>query len=244
MSMNISLNLDLATLPTSVLLEPLEMIAQRMMAILPNVLAMSLILIGGMLAAWGSRVLIERTVHLLGVDRLSDRLGFTMALLRGGVKVTPSRLLGQTSYWIVLGFASLAAIGALHVEAINHVSQALLSYIPYLLTACVIMLAGYVLSNFIARAVLIASVNAGLSPAKLLAACARWGLLLAAAAMALEQLGIAEHIVVVGFAITFGGIVLAATLACGLGAQDLAKQWLEAQFYGRTRWRIPDDLRH
>ncbi|MEX5215002.1 MAG: hypothetical protein NW703_12640 [Nitrospiraceae bacterium] len=239
-----SLNLDLATLPTSVLLEPLEMIAQRMMAILPNVLAMSLILIGGILAAWGTRVLIERTVHLLGVDQLSDRLGFTTALLRGGVKVTPSRMFGQTGYWIVLGFAVLAAIGALHVEAINHVSQAFLSYIPYLLTACVIMLAGYVLSNFVARAVLIASVNAGLPPAKLLAACARWGLLLAAAAMALEQLGIAEHIVVVGFAITFGGIVLAATLACGLGAQDLAKQWLEAQFYGRTRWRIPDDLRH
>jgi len=60
----------------------------------------------------------------------------------------------------------------------------------------------------------------------------------------LEQLGIAEHIVVVGFAITFGGIVLAATLACGLGAQDLARRWLEEQFHGRVGWRPPDDLRH
>lgn len=238
------LNPPLATSSTSVLLEPLETMAQRMLAVLPNVLAMSLILIGGVLLAWGARVLIERTARLVGLDRLSDRLGFTTALLRGGVKVNPSRMLGQTGYWIVLGFALLAAIGALHVEAINHATQALLAYIPYLLTACVIMVAGYVLSNFVSRAVLIASVNAGLPPAKLLAACARWGLLLAAAAMALEQMGIAEHIVVVGFAITFGGIVLAATLACGLGAQDLAKQWLEAQFYGRTRWRQPDDLRH
>jgi hypothetical protein len=218
--------------------------AQRILAVLPNVLAMSLILIGGVLLAWGARVLIERTARLVGLDRLSDRLGFTTALLRGGIKVNPSRMLGQTGYWIVLGFALLAAIGALHVEAINHVTQALLAYIPYLLTACLIMVAGYVLSNFVSRAVLIASVNAGLPPAKLLAACARWGLLLAAAAMALEQLGIAEHIVVVGFAITFGGIVLAATLACGLGAQDLAKRWLEEQFHGSARWRPPDDLRH
>lgn len=229
---------------TSVLLEPLETMAQRVLAVLPNVLAMSLILIGGVFLAWGTRLLIERTSRLVGIDRLSNRLGFTTALLRNGIKVDPSRILGQAGYWIVLGFAILAAIGALHVEAINHVTQTLLAYIPYLLTACVIMVAGYVLSNFVSRAVLIASVNAGLPPAKLLAACARWGLLLAAVAMALEQLGIAEHIVVVGFAITFGGIVLATALACGLGAQDLAKQWLEAQFYGRAQSRSPDDLRH
>jgi hypothetical protein len=242
--MNQFLNPPLATLSTSVLLEPFEAMAQRMLTVLPNVLAMSLILIGGVVLAWVTGLLIERTSRLVGIDRLSNRLGFTTALMRSRINVDPSRILGQTGYWIVLGFAILAAIGALHVEAVNHVTQALLAYIPYLLTACVIMVAGYLLSNFVSQAVLIASVNAGLPPAKLLAACARWGLLLAAAAMALEQLGIAEHIVVVGFAITFGGIVLAATLACGLGAKDLAKRWLEEQFHGRTAWRPPDDLRH
>lgn len=242
--MNPPLHVTLATPSASGLLEPLEAMAQRMLAVLPNVLAMSLIWIGGALLAWGARGLIERTARLVGLDRMSDRLGFTTAWRRGGVTAHPSRILGQTGYWIVLGFALLAAIGALHVEAINHVTQALLAYIPYLLTACLIMVAGYVLSTFVSRAVLIASVNAGLPPAKLLAACARWGLLLSATAMALEQLGIAEHIVVVGFAITFGGIVLAATLACGLGAQDLARRWLEEQFHGRVGWRPPDDLRH
>ena len=106
------MNPPLATPSTSVLLEPLETMAQRMLAVLPNVLAMSLILIGGVLLAWGARVLIERAARLLGLDRLSDRLGFTTALLRGGVKVNPSRMLGQTGYWIVLGFALLAAIGS------------------------------------------------------------------------------------------------------------------------------------
>ena len=65
-----------------------------------------------------------------------------------------------------------------------------------------------------------------------------------AAVMALEQLGIAEHIVVVGFGITWGGLVLASAIAFGLGATDLAKDFLERRMIGRSRTSETDDLRH
>jgi hypothetical protein len=72
----------------------------------------------------------------------------------------------------------------------------------------------------------------------------RWGVQLFAVAMALEQLGIAQNVVVVGFAIAFGGIVFAAGLAFGLGRRDLAKEYLERSLVGRGQDRVPDDLRH
>jgi hypothetical protein len=62
--------------------------------------------------------------------------------------------------------------------------------------------------------------------------------------MGLEQLGIAEHIVVVGFGITLGGVVLAAAIAFGLGAKELAKDFLERRLSDRYSDRPPDDLRH
>jgi hypothetical protein len=77
-----------------------------------------------------------------------------------------------------------------------------------------------------------------------LAALTRWGIQLAAVAMALEQLGIAETIVVVGFGLTFGGLVLAAALAFGLGAKDLAKDFLEQRLSHRGKNDESDDLRH
>jgi len=116
--------------------------------------------------------------------------------------------------------------------------------VPHLVTAAVILLAGYLLSNFVSQAVLIAAVNAGLPPARLIAACSRWGLQLLAGAMALEQLGIAQHIVVVGFGITWGGIVLAGAIAFGLGATDLAKDLLEQRVAGRSQSGKADDIRH
>lgn len=226
------------------LLHPLSVLAEQVLVVLPNVLAMSIIFAAGLLVAWTASQTLERLLRVVGLDRLSDRLGVTSALLRGGVKTDPSRLVGQAAYWIVMIFATVAALGALNLQPINDVAKSFLAYVPHLVTAALILIAGWLLSNFVSQAVLIAAVNAGLPPARLVATCSRWGIQLLAVAMALEQLGIAQNIVVVGFGITLGGIVLAAAIAFGLGAKDLAKDYIERGLSIRSRDRAPDDLRH
>jgi hypothetical protein len=226
------------------LLHPLSVLAEQVLVVLPNVLAMSIIFVAGLLVAWTASQTLERLLRVVGLDRLSNRLGVTSALLRGGVKTDPSRLVGQAAYWIVMIFATVAALGALNLQPINDVAKSFLAYVPHLVTAALILIAGWLLSNFVSQAVLIAAVNAGLPPARLVATCSRWGIQLLAVAMALEQLGIAQNIVVVGFGITLGGIVLAGAIAFGLGAKDLAKDYIERGLSIRSRDRAPDDLRH
>jgi hypothetical protein len=226
------------------LLAPLHLLGQHMLAVLPNVFAMGVLILGGLLAAWLSGLLLERFLRAIGLDRLSNRLGTTAVLLRAGIKTDPSRLIGQMLYWSVALFSFIAGLSALNLAPINQFAQSMLAYVPHLITAGVILLAGYVCSNFASQAILIAAVNAGLPPARLIANCSRWGLQLLAGAMALEQLGIAEHIVVVGFGITWGGLVLASAIAFGLGATDLAKDFLERRMIGRSRTSETDDPRH
>ena len=226
------------------LLAPLQLLGQHMLAVLPNVFAMGVLILGGLLAAWLSGLLLERFLRVIGLDHLSSRLGTTAVLLRAGIKTDPSRLIGQMLYWSVALFSFIAGLSTLNLAPINQFAQSMLAYVPHLITAGVILLAGYVCSNFASQAILIAAVNAGLPPARLIANCSRWGLQLLAGAMALEQLGIAEHIVVVGFGITWGGLVLASAIAFGLGATDLAKDFLERRMIGRSRTSEADDLRH
>jgi hypothetical protein len=226
------------------LLAPLQLIGQHILAVLPNVFAMAILVLGGLLAASLSSRLVGRVLRVIGLDHLSNRLGTTAALLRAGIKTDPSHLCGQTLYWTIAMFASIAGLSALNLAPINQFAQSMLAYVPHLIAAGVILLAGYVCSNFASQAILIAAVNAELPPARLIANCSRWGLQLLAGAMALEQLGIAEHIVVVGFGITWGGLVLASAIAFGLGATDLAKEFLERRVIRRTRVSEMDDLRH
>jgi len=225
------------------LMAPLEVLAGHALAVLPNILAMGILLLGGLLIAWLSSHFVERLLHVIGFDHLCNRLGMTTALLRAGIKTDPSRMIGTSLYWTVILLASMGAVSALNLTPINQVAHSLLAYVPHLVTAGVILLAGYVCSNFASQAILIAAVNAGLPPARLIAICSRWGIQLLAGAMALEQLGIAEHIVVVGFGITWGGLVLATAIAFGLGATDLAKEFLERRVV-RSKATAQDDLRH
>lgn len=226
------------------LLGPLQELARQVLAVLPSVLAMVIIISVGLFVAWGVGHSVERLLRVLKLDQLGNSLGVNAALARGGVKADPSRLVGRAAYWIVLTFAFVAGLGALNLQPINQFAQSFLGYIPHLMTASIILAAGYLLSNFVSQAVLIAAVNAGLPPARMLAAVSRWGVQLVAVAMALEQLGIAQNIVVVGFAVTLGGVVLAAAIAFGLGAKDLAKEYMERRFSHHPENGAPDDLSH
>lgn len=141
------------------LLGPLELLGRQVLTELPYVLAMGIILLGGFFTAWVFGSFSERLFRMIGFDHLCDRLGVNAALLRGGVKTDPSRLIGRGIYWTVIVLASIAALGALNLTPINQFAQSLLAYVPHLVTATVILLAGYFLSNFISQAVLIAEIG-------------------------------------------------------------------------------------
>ena len=59
--------------------------------------------------------------------------------------------------------------------------------------------------------------------------------------MALQQIGIGKETIVIAFAIIFGGIVLFLALAFGLGARDIAREYLEKKLKGEEK---KDEISH
>jgi hypothetical protein len=101
-----------------------------------------------------------------------------------------------------------------------------------------VLLAGAVAAQFLARSVLIGAVNMQIQSARFLSLAVKWLVLLVAVAMALEHFGIGRTILVLAFGILFGGTVLAAAIAVGLGAKDFVSRALAQQFQPPSR---PDD---
>src|SRR6185295_11289066 len=109
----------------------------------------------------------------------------------------------------------------------------IIEFLPHTLAAVLLLLFGVLLANFIAEAALIATVNAQIQEARIIARFIRWGVLIFTAAMVLTQLGIAKEIVVAAFSIMFGGVMLALAIAIGLGGQSIAKDALEQRLRRR-----------
>jgi hypothetical protein len=58
--------------------------------------------------------------------------------------------------------------------------------------------------------------------------------LIAAAAMALDHIGIGRTVMLLAFGILFGGFVLTISLAVGLGAKDAVRRALERELRAST----------
>jgi hypothetical protein len=103
----------------------------------------------------------------------------------------------------------------------------------------VILVLGTIAARFLARSVLIGAVNMGMQSARLLSLLVKWLVQLVAVAMTLDHLGIGRNVLLLAFGILFGGIVLAAALAVGLGARDAVKEALARQLREPSRGDEP-----
>jgi hypothetical protein len=220
--------------------EPLEGFLNRFILFLPNLISAILLLIIGLFMGWLTRKILSRLLMILKIDEFSERHGINNILIKGGIKEKPSSLAGRFTGWLVFFIFLIISLSSLNVPAIERLLERFFLYLPNLFVAIIILLIGYLLSDFSGRAALIASVNAELKASGLIGRSVKLTIFLLAATMALEQLGIGRETIIIAFAIVFGGIVLALSIAFGLGGRDIAKEYLEKKLKGEEK----DEIEH
>jgi hypothetical protein len=227
-----------------VIIEPLQEVFQKLVAFLPSLLTGILVFAAGLLLAWLLKLLVFRIVHLFKIDAAFDRSGVTDALRKMAVKDSPAKLIGRTFFWLITFIFFILALKVMKVPSIDQLLEKLLLYLPNIFVSLIILAIGWLLGNFLGRAVLIASVNAGVKISSQISKGVKAVILFFALVMAFEQLGIGRNTMVAAFAIAFGGAVLALALAFGLGGKDLARTFLEKRFGKKGEGAEKDDLHH
>jgi hypothetical protein len=151
--------------------------------------------------------------------------------------------LRKTVTWTVVVLGWLVGLTAFGAGVTPQLIPRVVESLPNLGTAIVVVLLGVLLARFLARAVLISAVNMQIQSARLLSMAMKWLVLVFAAAMALDHLRIGGDIVRLGFAILFGGIVLALALAIGLGSKEIVSRSWERQSHSKAE-PSDDALKH
>jgi len=211
------------------IVQPLDAIFLNLKALLPNVLAMLVILLLGTGLAKLIHFVLLKFLNAIHFDNFADRVGMTALMRKGGVWTKPAALIARIVFWLVMVLTLMLALNALKIAAIEHLVTQLFGYLPRAFSALVILLVGTLLAGFASRAVLIAAVNSGYHYARALANAVRLLLTVLILAMTMEQLQIAPGIVLAAFSITFGGIVAALAIAFGVGGIDAARRMIEKE---------------
>lgn len=224
----------------NLIFEPLQELFLRFKDFFPNLLAMFVIIVLGIVAAKIVQLILQKTLAAIKFDGWSDRAGFTRLMRKGDMWENPSDICGTIIFWLLVIATLMIGLGALKIPAIDSLVDQFFSYMPRVFSAAMILIVGFLVANFISRAVLIAAVNSGYHYAKLLAEAIRTLLTVLILAMSMEQLHIAPGIVLAAFSIIFGGIVVALAIAFGVGGIDAAKRMIERKEVPETK----DDIEH
>jgi Mechanosensitive ion channel, conserved TM helix len=224
-------------------IEPMVAFLKELGDFLPHLVAMIVVLILGVLIGWAVKTTVSRVLVTAKFDQYSGRVGLSQALTKGGVRETPAHWVGRIAYWVIVLVFLMLGLEVLNLSPVDQFVAQVFSYLPHMLIAVVILIVGFLLGNFFARATLIAAVNAQIQEARFLARAVRIAIILLAMAMAFEQLGIAKTVIVATFSITLGGVVLALAIAFGLGARDSAKDFIEKRLK-KERESKEEDFSH
>jgi hypothetical protein len=194
---------------------------------IPNLVVAIVIFIVGWLIGAGLGRLVAQVIAAMKVDHALRSAGVEKVVERAGFTLNSGKFLGELVKWffiIVFLVASLDVLGLTDVTAF--LRGVVLTYIPQVIVAVLILLVAAVLAEAADRVVTGSARAAGLKAAGLLGTISRWAIWVFAILAALDRLGVSPLVqtlftgVVVALALSFG-------LAFGLGGQSAAARYIE-----------------
>jgi hypothetical protein len=212
-----------------ILTESTVRILGRLASLLPGMLALTVVVLFSAMLAWLIALALRRFLRSVQFDRQLESWGFNVAEV--SPEQSPTLLVTRVVAWAIVLIGFVLGLGAFDATLTSQLTLRLFNYLPNVATAIVVILVGSVVARYLARYVLIESVNMHLQYARLLSLGVKWLVMVFTVAMALDHLQIGVGIVPLAFGILFGGIVLALALAVGLavglGSKELVSRSLE-----------------
>ncbi len=191
---------------------------------LPKLLAALVLLFLGWMLARLLRAGVRRGLEVLGFVRIAEKSGLEALLAQGGMDLTLAQIIAGIVFWLVLLVVGISAANSLGLDTVATLINRVVLYLPNVVVAILVLVFGTLLARFLNR-LLFAWLNSLKAPHALtLSTGVEYGVQIFALFLALEQLAIGTQLLTVAFAIAFGGLVLALSLAFGLGGREWAAE--------------------
>jgi len=216
--------------------EPVEELARNVILFLPNLIAAIVILIIGWILGRILGRVVSEVLDRLGVDDALRKTSVGQQIERSGTNI--SRLFDLIVRWFIYLIAILAAVSVLQIPALTLAVAAIVAYIPNILAFIIILVAGFILIDWLIDLLTHMGETQQIQGFGLIAMLLRAFLYFVVAILALQQLLLDLSIIYVFVVpIAWGvGLGLGAAIAIiiGFGLRDRAPEMMD-RLMGRMR---------
>lgn len=213
------ITIGLEALNIDTISRPIESVLNNVIGLIPNIFIAIILIVVGYYIGKLLGNLLTNLLDSVGFGKIFDSLGFSNP--EKANKVNIPGFLGTTVQVLVILFFTVEALSVINLHVLNTIGAAIISYIPFILSALVILGAGLFLANIVGNWVR----NNTNSP---ISAILLKGVIITFAVfMTLDQLHFATSIVNKAFLLILGGLMVAFAISFGIGGREFAAKQLD-----------------
>ncbi|QQK78734.1 mechanosensitive ion channel [Salicibibacter cibi] len=198
--------------------EPVVVVLSTIVNIIPSLFVAIILVIAGYYIATFVARLLTGLLNRTNINRVYEAIGFGP---REDQKFDLPDVLGKIVQVLIILFFTVQALEVIDLNVLNQIGNAIIIYLPMLISALLIIGLGLIAGNFLEKAIVryTRSSFSGL--------IVKYTILLFAVFMTLEQLGFASSIVNIAFLLILGGLAIAFAISFGIGGRDFATRQLD-----------------
>ena len=213
----------------------------KVASFIPDLITALIIVLLGLVVARIIDAVLSKGLAKLGLDRLMRGAGVSRLLSRIGIASPVSTVIGKIVYWFIVLTFVVSAAEALGLARVSATLDAFTLYLPKVFGAALILLAGLLLSHFVAGVVKGTVESIGADYAGGISRLVQGLLVIITVSLAIGQLQIETQLLNTVIAIVLVSFGAAAALAMGLGSRDTVSQII-AGVYLRELYAVGDRI--
>ncbi|MGY0401702.1 mechanosensitive ion channel [Carnobacterium jeotgali] len=205
----------LETLNIDSISRPIVGVLNQVLAAIPNIIVAVILLAVGIAIAKFVGELLTDLLSSSGINNLTRYVKNS-----GNMNFDLAKIIGQIVAVVIGVFFLVEALNVLNLEVLNTIGQAIIAYLPLVLSALIILGIGVVGGTALGGLIKKSTGN------KFAGEILKYILIVLSVFMALDQLQFATSIVNLAFILILGALSVAFAIAFGIGGRDFAKSQL------------------
>ncbi len=215
---------------------------QALLDFLPKIFAAIAVLFIGWILMKLITFLVKKALKFTKIDSWTDKLNEIEIFENSDFEFKPTNFIVKAIKWLLILVTVIIVSDILGLQMISQEIGNLIHYLPKLFSAVIILMIGIYIANIIRNAIKSLFKSFDLGGSNLIGNIVFYAITVIVAITALNQAGINTDIITNNLTIILGSLLLAFTIAFGLGSKEIVQRLLFG-FYSRKNLVVGQKIR-
>lgn len=185
---------------------------------------------------------VRKALGFTNIDSLPEKLKIDEIFGESKIKIEPTKIILTTIKWILILLFVIVGSELMGLRMVSEQLSNLIGYLPKLVSALIIFGVGVYIANMVKNALISMFKSMELHGGNLVGNIAFYLITIIISVTALNQAGVNTDLITSNLSLILGSILLAFTIAFGLGSRDVIKRLLFG-YYSRKNLQIGQKIK-